>query len=64
MNFAGLITHDATGIAFEHCRWAEEQGMTPGQVIASVGAKYYLESSPSWGDARKAVEQAWYDLNE
>ena len=44
-------------VALEHCNWARGKGLSPRQVIESVG--YPVPDNPCWDDAMYAIAKAW-----
>lgn len=49
-------------IAAKHCVWAAEQGLTPREVMESVGWRWPHGLEPTWDDAVLAVSGAWVRL--
>lgn len=55
------MTHDeASSVAAEHIRWAQEQRLTPRALIKLVGGKCPV--SPTWDDAFWAIGMAWMNI--
>lgn len=52
-----LRIREAFSVAAEHCRWCETQGMSPGQVAASVGAH-----ANTWESAERVIAAAWLEV--
>lgn len=52
------MTLTAIDQAYEHCLWAKRAGLTPWEVIRSVGGALMRNDNPSWLDALQAVKVA------